>query len=60
MSRTSSDVKNRYNKKNYDRINLVLKKGEKERIQQKSEALGYPSVNSFIIAALSAFDAICD
>lgn len=60
MSKTSADVKNRYNKKNYDRISLVLKKGEKERIQQKSEALGYPSVNSFVVAALAAFNEICD
>lgn len=60
MSRTSSDVKNRYNKKTYDRINLVLKKGEKERIQQQAEARGYPSVNSYIVAALSAFCEDCD
>lgn len=60
MSRTSSDVKNRYNKKTYDRINLVLKKGEKERIQQQAEARGYPSVNSYIAAALSTFGENCD
>lgn len=60
MSKTSADVKNRYNKKNYDRISLVLKKGEKERIQQAAEARGYPSVNSYIAAALSAFGENCD
>ena len=33
MGKTSAEAKNRYNAKAYDRINLVLKKGEKERIK---------------------------
>ncbi len=56
MSKTSATVKNRYNKKNYDRISLILKKGEKERIQQQAKAKGYESVNSYIVAALSTFN----
>lgn len=56
MSKTSAEVKNRYNKKKYDRINLIVKKGEKERIQQEAKTKGYTSVNSYIIDALSRFN----
>ena len=53
MSKTSAEVKNRYNQKAYDRINYVVKKGEKEQIKQKAEALGYSS--SFISDAIKNF-----
>ena len=36
MSKTSAEVKNRYNQKVYDRINYVVKKGEKEQIKPVS------------------------
>lgn len=55
MSKTSAEVKNRYNQKAYDRINYVVKKGEKEQIKQKAEALGYSSINSFISDAIKNF-----
>ncbi len=45
--RTSSAVKNRYNEKAYDRINLVVPKGEKDRIKEAAEKNG-ESVNSLI------------
>lgn len=46
-TRTSSAVKNRYNEKAYDRINLVVPKGEKERIKEAAEKNG-ESVNGLI------------
>lgn len=55
MSKTSAEVKNRYNQKAYDRINYIVKKGEKEQIKQKAEALGYSSINSFISDAIKNF-----
>lgn len=56
MGKTSAKVKNRYNQKAYDRISLVLKKGEKERIKEVAESLGYSSINSFITAAVNDFE----
>ena len=55
MSKTSSAVKDRYNAKVYDRITLRTPKGEKEQIEQKARRMGYPSVNSFILAAVEKF-----
>nr|DAJ90909.1 MAG TPA: Ribbon-helix-helix protein, copG family [Caudoviricetes sp.] len=55
MSKTSAEVKNRYNQKAYDRISYVVKKGEKDQLKQKAESLGYPSINSFISAAIQSF-----
>ena len=42
---------NDYNKGAYDRINLMLKKGKKEIIQQRAAANG-ESVNAFITRAI--------
>lgn len=47
MSKTSSQVKNRYNKKAYDNILLVLKKGQKEIVKEHAEKQGM-SVNKYI------------
>lgn len=55
MGKTSSTVKNRYNQKAYDRLSVVLRKGEKEKLKKKAEHLGYTSINSFIIAAINEF-----
>lgn len=55
MSKTSSAVKDRYNAKAYDRITLRTPKGEKEHIEEKARRMGYPSVNSFILAAVEKF-----
>ena len=52
-TRTSSAVKNRYNEKAYDRINLVVPKGEKDRIRAAAEKNG-ESVNSLIGRAVMA------
>lgn len=51
MSRTSSAVKNRYNDKAYDRINLIVPKGKKDIIKAYAESHG-ESVNAFINRAI--------
>lgn len=47
MGKTSSEAKNRYNKKAYDRISLTVKKGTRERIAAYAEKLDL-SVNGYI------------
>lgn len=51
MSKTSAAVKNRYNDKAYDRINLTTVKGDKEKIKAHAESRG-ESVNGFINRAI--------
>lgn len=57
MGKTSSAVKNRYNEKAYDRINLVVPKGKKEQIKEHAERKGI-STNAFIVKAIE--DAMTD
>lgn len=47
MGKTSSATKNKWNAKAYDRINLTIPKGEKERIQTAAKLNG-ESVNALI------------
>lgn len=49
MSKTSSEVKNRWNNKNYDRITIVAKKGKKEEWLKASKRKGFNSLNSYLI-----------
>lgn len=49
--RTSAAVKNRYNSKAYDRINLTVKKGKKEEYKRYAEENG-KSLNSLISEAI--------
>ena len=51
MGKTSAAVKNRYNDKAYDRVNLTVKKGEKEKIKLHAEKQG-ESTNAFINRAI--------
>lgn len=44
---TSAEVKNRYNEKAYDRIGLMVYKGEKDKVKQRAESLGL-SVSGYI------------
>ena len=53
MSKTSSAVKNRYNAKAYDRITIVVKKGQKELIKTHAEKYDGGSVNAFIQRAIT-------
>ena len=46
-SRARIAANNRYNAKTYDRINIAVKKGDKERYREHSEKYGYNSVNDF-------------
>lgn len=48
MSYTSPEVKNRYMSKAYDRINIIVPKGERTRIKAEAEREG-KSVNRYII-----------
>jgi hypothetical protein len=50
-TRTSAEVKNRYNAKAYDRILIVVPKGEKELITAHAKAHG-ESTNAFIKRAI--------
>lgn len=52
MSKTSAKVKNRYNDKAYDRINLTVPKGQKYIIKAHAESRG-ESVNGFIQRAIN-------
>ncbi len=45
------DANNRYNAKAYDRINLAVKKGEKELIKEHAEKQG-ESINGFVNRAI--------
>ncbi len=51
MGKTSAAVKNRYNAKVYDRIEVVVKKGKKDIIKAHAAAQG-ASVNDFINRAI--------
>lgn len=47
MGKTSAAVKNKWNEKAYDRINLTVPKGDKDKIKAHAESKGM-SVNSYI------------
>ena len=49
-SRTKS--KNKYNLKNYDRINVVLPKGQLKTLDDTIKQLGYKSRNEFVLSAI--------
>lgn len=51
MGKTSAAVKNRYNEKAYDRVALVVPKGQKARIQEHAATQG-ESANGFIWRAI--------
>lgn len=51
MGKASTAAQNRYIAKKYDRINLTVDKGEKEKIAEHAEQRG-ESVNGFINRAI--------
>lgn len=51
MGKTSSEVKDRYNKKAYDTIMLRVYKGRKDDIQVAAERTGL-SLNAYIVKAI--------
>jgi len=50
-AKTSAAVKNKWNRENYDRIEIIVPKGKKERIQDEAAVRG-KSVNAFINDAI--------
>ncbi|MBR3715702.1 MAG: hypothetical protein IKM18_07335 [Clostridia bacterium] len=52
MGKTTAAAKNRYNEKAYDRINLTVPKGEKDKIKAHAEKHDGGSVNGFIQRAI--------
>ncbi len=53
MGKTSAAVKNRYISKAYDRINLTVKKGTKQALQEAAKNKG-ESINGYIKNAVQA------
>ena len=51
MGKASTKAQNKYIEKKYDRINLVVPKGEKDLIREHAESMG-ESVNGFIQRAI--------
>lgn len=47
-TKTSTTVKDRWNKKTYDDVRLRVKKGEKEKIKADADSAGM-SLNSYVI-----------
>jgi hypothetical protein len=45
----STAYKQKFNEQNYDRIYLMIKKGRKEKIQNRAKQKGFSSINSYII-----------
>lgn len=52
LGKTSAEVKNRYRDKAFDRIEVVVKKGGKDRLKQAAEEAGQ-STNGFIRECLN-------
>ena len=46
--KTSAKVKNANTKKNYDRVSVFVKKGEREYLFQQAKNTGFDSLNSYI------------
>ena len=52
-TKTSAAVKNRYNEKAYDRITIVVPKGQKSTVEEAAKKDG-DSVNQYVIGAVLA------
>jgi predicted HicB family RNase H-like nuclease len=50
-TRTSSTVKRRYNQKAYDRVEIVVPKGDKETVKVAAEGVG-ESLNQYVGKAI--------
>ena len=50
-AKTSAAVKNKWNKENYDRIELIVPKGKKELVKAAADARG-ESLNAYINKAV--------
>jgi len=45
-------AKQKYNRKSYDRMELILPKGKKDELKEFAKMHGYKSVNNMVITAL--------
>ena len=45
-------AKQKYNRKSYDRMELILPKGKKDELKEFAKTHGYKSVNNMVITAL--------
>lgn len=48
-TKTSSDAKNRYNNKSYDRITVMAKKGKKEIWSATATQKGFKGLSGYIV-----------
>jgi hypothetical protein len=48
-SKTSSEVKNRWNEKNYDRITVMAPKGKKDEWAEIAKQKGFKGLSGYII-----------
>ena len=53
MARTQTERKNEYNSRKYERVTLMVKAGDRERLKAAAEAEGQ-SVNKLIIDSINA------
>ena len=53
MGKTSAAVRNRWNQAHYDKICILIKKGDKEVLQKAAEA-EHVSVSRFVVIAINA------
>ena len=59
MSKPTSAVKDRWNKANYDQLNIRLPKGKKAELQKAAEAAGM-SLNQYCTSKLLKDIILCD
>ena len=52
-SKSQNQATQKYQKNNYERINLAIPKGTKDYYRQKATELGYDSLNQFIKDAIA-------
>ncbi len=52
MGKASTKAQNKYISKTYDRINLTVEKGQKDKIKEHSDRFDNGSVNGFINRAI--------
>lgn len=52
MSATSSAVKNAWMNENYDRVTIMIKKGEKEKLKEAAKNAG-KSVSRYVVEAIN-------
>lgn len=52
-TKTSSEVKNRWNEKNYDRITIMAPKGKKDEWSKIAKEKGFKGLSGYIIDCMN-------